>query len=196
MGVTQTLSLIGQMAGATSANPAGTAAAGKAALGIGGTAATGLLGTALNAYSSFGEARALRDYGDTAYRESLLEADRVLEEGRQFQAAQKMKYVMSGVQVAGTPMQILQDTSLKVQDEINAVKRRGEAMRTLAYMKASYTSLRGAAGLLSDSFSTSSSVGKLYNNAKSKGLFDSYQSDNLTGTLIDTNAVEDFRRFV
>lgn len=175
MGVTQTLGIIGQMMGATGANPAGTAGAGAAVAGIGLTSLLGMAGTTMTGTSSLAEASALRNQGDIAYNEALLEADRLNEQGRQYKATQKMSYVMSGVQVSGTPMQILQDTALKTQDQVNATVRRGEAQRNLAYAKSRQTSTKGITGFLSGLGSTATSAFNMYSKAKAGGLFDSYQ---------------------
>ena len=127
------------------------------------------VGGAMNMASSFSEAGALRRQGDIAYNEALLEADRVSEQGRQFKATQKMAYVMSGVSMAGTPMQVLQDTDLKISDEIRATKRRGDAQRSLAYLKASQTQTKGITGFLSGMAGTAFKATELYGQAKKGG---------------------------
>lgn len=174
------------------ASTAGTAATGNPAIGsMLGTLATGALGiagTVANAGSAFSESSFMRQQGDIAYNEALLEADRVSEQGRQYKASQKMAYVMSGVSVAGTPMQVLQDTDLKVGDEIRSIKARGLAQRTLAYMKASQTQTKGGTGFLSGLTGTASTTSKLYNQAKAGGIFDTKKSKTKMDDIVDTGS--------
>jgi len=137
-----------------------------------GTTVASTVGGAMNMASSFQEAGAIRQQGDIAYNEALLEADRVSEQGRQYKATQKMSYVMSGVSMAGSPMQVLQDTDLKIGDEIRATKSRGAAQRALAYTRASQTQTKGITGFLSSMTSTASTASNLYKQAKTGGALD------------------------
>lgn len=171
-------------------------------LGMAASAGLGLTGNLMNLGSYWQESQALRQYGDIAYREALLEADRVMEQGRQFKADQKMSYVMSGVQVQGTPLQVLEDTSLKIGDEVNAIKRRGEAQKWLAYAEASQTRLKGVTGFLSGIDRTVSDLQSNYSSAKKAGIFgntspssvlvksSSNKSNTSTGIYLNKNAFQ------
>ena len=153
-----------------------------------GLGAIGTIGNAVNAASAFSEAGSMREQGDIAYNEALLEADRVSEQGRQHKASQKMAYVMSGVSVAGTPMQVLQDTDLKIADEIRATKARGAAQKALAYARASQTSNKGISGFLSGMTKTGSTVFNLYGQAKAGGIFDSIIKKPNIDDIVDTGS--------
>lgn len=181
----------GSLAALAGSNSAANSAANSAGLsiGIGSAISAGLSATGelMNLGSYWAESRALRAYGNTLYNEALLEADRVMEQGRQFKADQKMSYVMSGVQVQGTPMQILEDTSLKIGDEVNAIKRRGEAQRALAYIKASQTRTKGITGFLSGITKSIGQIGTIYQDAKRGGVFDNNSSTSNTSTGIYLN---------
>ena len=187
MGVAQTLSLISSLGGAAkSVAPAVTSAtssvssawnglstAGKWT--AGGTALTGVLGLAgnfMSAGNTDAESLAMQQEGDLALHESIIEAAQIEEQGIQFKADQKAKFIMSGVSLAGSPLIVLNDTSRKVQEEIDAVKIRGEAQRTLAYTRAAITKSEGWASLLSGIVKTGGSVLNLYGAAKGAGLFD------------------------
>lgn len=152
-------------------SPAGPGAASSAMWGITSTGLLGGAGAVANLASYWAESRMMRDYGDILRAEALLEAERVMEQGRQFKAEQKMGFIMSGVQGGGTPMQVLEDTSLKVQEEADAIRRRGEAERWLAYAKASQTRTTGITGFLSDLDNTIGNVSSLYSKASQSGIF-------------------------
>lgn len=152
-------------------SPAGPQSASSALRGMALTGLTGLGGAASNFASYMAESSMLRDYGDILRAEAILEAQRVAEQGRQFKADQKMDFIMSGVQLGGTPIQVLEDTSLKIKDEVAAIERRGEAQRWLAYAEAAQTRNKGFTGFMSDLTDTFDSVNSLYSSAQKAGIF-------------------------
>lgn len=172
----------------------GLSTAGKiSAVGTGLTGLLGVVGNVMSVNSAGMESNATMQEGELAYQEALLEADRTAEQGRQFQAEQKMKYVMSGVMLAGSPIMVLDDTANKVQDEINAIKQRGEAQRAVAYARAGITKSEGRTGFLSGLVNTGTNMFSLYNSAKKGGLFDSVKNTSSTvknGTMVDSNAFD------
>lgn len=183
MGVAQTLSLISSLGGvAKAASPAvssatsawnGLSTAGK--LATGGIAAAGLAelaGTYMTSNNASSESSAMQQQGDLYLHEALLTADQTAEQGRQFQAEQKMNFVTSGVSLAGSPLIVLDDTSNKVRQEIEAIKARGQAQRDLSYARAAIAQREGRAGFLSGLVKTGTTVFNLYSSAKGGGVFD------------------------
>jgi hypothetical protein len=98
--------------------------------------------------SSMQEAGLIRDEGDILYDEALRSADQEAEEGSRFQSTQKMKYLMSGVLLQGTPLLVLEDTAVKTKEKIEAIKERGLAQRRLAYTRANMLAETGRSKFL------------------------------------------------
>lgn len=168
----------------------------SAALSIGGLAAgglTSLIGGAMNMKAAYAEASALRTDGDWTYYDSLMEAYQVENEAMHFKESQVMKYVMSGVSLQGTPMQVLDYTSNQAQMEINHIRSRGERQRQLAYLKAGYMESGARAQLTSSVGNTLVSSVSSLSKAAQGGIFDFGNSSNLdsigsgTKTTIEYN---------
>lgn len=154
----------------------------SAALSVGGLAAgglTSLIGGAMNMKAAYAEASALRTDGDWTYYDSLMEAYQVENEARLFQESQVMKYVMSGVSLQGTPMQVLDYTARQSQMEIDHIKSSGERKRQLAYLKAGYLESGARAQLTQRVGNTLISAVSGLSKAAQGGIFDFGNSSNL-----------------
>jgi len=157
-----------------------------AALAVGGMAIGGiseLVGNSMTMKASYVEANALRQEGDATYYDALMNAYQVENEAAQFKESQAMKYVMSGVSLQGTPMQVLDYTSKQSQLEIRHIKARGEKQRALAYEKAAYLESSARGKLLSSVGSTAYRIGSSLKGASEEGLFNHSGTDNLGDVL-------------
>lgn len=158
----------------------------SSALAVGGLAAgglTSLIGSSMNMKASYAEAAALRTDGDWTYYDALMEAHQVQNEAVHFQESQAMKYVMSGVSLQGTPMQVLDYTANQAQMEIDHIKARGERQRELAYLKAGYMESGAKAQMLSSVGNTIVSVVSGISKAAQGGIFDFGNDANLDKAL-------------
>lgn len=81
-------------------------------------------------------AYSLREQGDLAFDSVIAEASRVRTEANQYQAAQTMKYAMSGVSIQGTPMLALDYTSKQSGLEVNALVNKAANTKRVAYLNA------------------------------------------------------------
>ena len=151
---------------------------------IAATAATSVIGGGMSLISSNKQANAMKQQGDTALLESIQDASLIQEQGTQFQASQKMKYIMSGVALSGSPLVALDDTAYKVQQQINAIKARGAAQRDLMYSNADTTKSEGRLKFLSGLSNTATSSFQLYTGAKREGMLSSQK-----GTASAANGV-------
>ena len=87
--------------------------------------------SAYSAYSSYTEGKELKEQyaadGRMLKAEAYREAVVVREEGFRFSQSQKMAYIGSGVQVAGTPLITIAQTQSWAEEEAKATERRGDA---------------------------------------------------------------------
>lgn len=81
-------------------------------------------------------AYSLREQGDLTFDSVIAEASRVRTEANQYQAAQTMKYAMSGVSIQGTPMLALDYTSKQSGLEVNALVNKAANTKRVAYLNA------------------------------------------------------------
>jgi len=117
-------------------------------------ATTAVAGGALQVKSAMTEANALEKQGELAAYEAGQEAARLRESARQFQATQKMKYVMSGVIISDTPIQVLDDTKNKADEQIDSILKRGEAKKKLTSDKTKTSRREALAGFVTGTTKT------------------------------------------
>lgn len=86
--------------------------------------------------------------GRIAQAEAEETAENVSEENRKFKARQKLLFLKAGVTLEGTPLLILQETEEEGQEEVEAIRRRGEAQLTLSQQQAEITRSRGRAAFI------------------------------------------------
>lgn len=76
------------------------------------------------------------------------EATRYAEEADHFKAKQKLAYLKSGVQLSGSPLDVLDETSRIAQENINSIRARGAASQYEANAAASGARMQGRMALL------------------------------------------------
>jgi hypothetical protein len=77
------------------------------------------------------EARLLGVQSDLAYSESLRDAAQRRREVEKFTEQQSLDFSSSGVTLQGSPLGVLEETRFLGQQEVDSIKRRGEAMSGL-----------------------------------------------------------------
>lgn len=137
------------------------------------SAGLGVVGTGLNIYNSNVEAGALRQQGEVAYQDSVIQANQVALQAHQYHESQIMQYTMAGVSVQGTPMQALDYTIQQSNLEINSIMTRANNARNLAYQKANMLQSEAVGKGLASIGSLAMNTYSLYNTAKAGGIFDS-----------------------
>lgn len=80
--------------------------------------------------------------------EADAEAARYAEEARGFKAMQKMAFVKNGVQISGSPLDILDETMRSAQENISAIRSRGAASALDMENQGSQIRSKGRAALL------------------------------------------------
>lgn len=133
----------------------------------------GAVGSIMTISEHLKEASALRQQGDIAYQDYMVQAAQMEEQARQFEATQTMQYAMSGVSLQGTPLQVLDYTRMKSKEEVSYLRSRAVAERDLARTRASREAMGGIAKGLSRLVDTGYKVYKGYDDAKNGGIFDS-----------------------
>lgn len=144
---------------------------------------TSLVGSAKSLKASYAEAAALRVDGDYTYYDSLMEAYQVETEAAHFKEAQAMKYVMSGVSLQGTPMQVLDYTSKQAQMEIDHIKSRGERQRELSYIQAANLESGARAKMFNSIAETTVSAVSGFARAAQGGIFDQDNAADMSSLL-------------
>jgi hypothetical protein len=81
--------------------------------------------------------------------ELFREAARIRDEGFRFKQEQMIQYVSSGVEITGTPLLLMQETSIMAEAEAKATEDRGTAIQDLANANAKITKKQGKAALIS-----------------------------------------------
>ena len=91
----------------------------------------------------------MRGQGDVIFNESLRTANIIQEEGYKFAASQSLQYIGSGVQIAGSALITIAQTTKYAETEAEAVRESGKARRELAYTGSQRTQNVGRASLVS-----------------------------------------------
>lgn len=99
--------------------------------------------------SAQAEAKMYRQQGDLQAQEAYREARRIEEEGRSFAQEQKMAYIGSGVQFAGSGVVTLAQTRKWAKEEADAMRSRGRALQRYQYRAGGIRASQGRAALLS-----------------------------------------------
>ncbi len=111
--------------------------------------ASQIFGGASTASSASKEAALTRQEGALAQQELEAQARKTEYEGQKFAGVQTMKYAKSGVLATeGSPLIILDETRRLVQEEADALRKRGAAMRRVAMGRASVINSQGRNSLL------------------------------------------------
>lgn len=125
---------------------------------MGAGSALKLMGGYSTMKSAEAEARAMKEQGDLGLYESAYKARLIKEEAVNLQGEQTMKYIMSGVQIAGTPIAMLDDTINKAQRDIAITIQQGYNVKKLAYSKADNLKKAGRAAMLGEIADTAFSI--------------------------------------
>lgn len=95
------------------------------------------------------QADLMRDQAALARQEAELEAQRKEEERTKFIAKQKVAFLANGVGLGGSAQDVFADTFSQFQQEIDAVRRTGNAQATFQEREAKLTEKSGRARLIS-----------------------------------------------
>ena len=108
------------------------------------------------------EARAQEEEGALLLLEANEEADRVNTANIKFRKKQKLAFLKRGVVLAGSPLLILEETRREGTEEVESIRRRGQAQFRLSQQRADIFRASGRASLISGiggAFSTVSTAG-------------------------------------
>ncbi len=152
-------------------------------LGMGGAAS--MIGATMSLKSAYMESSYLRENGNLQYYDALMEAHQTEERAAQFKENQTMQYVMAGVSLQGTPMQVLDYTSKQAELEVNLAKQRGQRLRELAYAKANYAQTAGWGTFAGGLLNAGSEIAKGYRVASEAGMFNN-KNTNVIGTMVES----------
>lgn len=75
-------------------------------------------------------ASALRSQASLVRTETAAEIERYKISAARFKASQKMSYIKSGVQIEGSPLDVLDETARTASENISAIRAQGEAEAT------------------------------------------------------------------
>lgn len=110
--------------------------------------------------------------GRIAQAEAEETAENVGEENRKFRARQKLLFLKAGVTLEGSPLLILEETKEEGEEEVEAIRRRGEAQLELSQRQADITRSYGRAALIGGiAGATASGVSGIAGGAAVAGLF-------------------------
>lgn len=76
------------------------------------------------------QASALRSQASLVRAETAAEIERYKISAARFKASQKMSYIKSGVQIEGSPLDVLDETARTASENISAIRAQGEAEAT------------------------------------------------------------------
>lgn len=99
--------------------------------------------------------------------EAEAEAQRYAEQARSFTARQKLAYLKSGVTLSGSPLDVMDDDILTAQENIAAIRARGDMGQADAETQGEQSMLAGRSALLSGIVgATKTSLNYAYFNSK------------------------------
>lgn len=84
--------------------------------------------------------------------EAETDAQRYAEQADQFKATQKLAYLKSGVELSGSPLDILDETARVSRENISAIRAGGEARAFEARLQGAEATSRGRAALIGGVF--------------------------------------------
>ncbi len=95
------------------------------------------------------EADATAREGQILKDEAELAAKQKARESGKFQSEQAHAYASSGITLEGSPLMVLEETRSLAQQEVDALRQRGESQKQIATMRAAGLRASGAAAALS-----------------------------------------------
>ena len=116
------------------------------------------------------EADAQKREADLLWQESQTEAAQKARDVNAFQSKQAHSYASSGIMLQGTPIQVLEDTRSKGQQEIDAIIKRGKVAKQLAMVRSNMTRSQGRASMLGSLVKAGTGLATGYIDYKKLGL--------------------------
>ena len=102
------------------------------------------------------------EQGQIQLQEALVEAAQIRQEGERTKQEQMMQYIGSGVEIQGTPLLVMAETTKLANTEAVATEKRGYAQGDLANAKAKITRSEGKAQMIASIGSAVSSGATTY----------------------------------
>ena len=94
------------------------------------------------------QAAALRSQASLVRSETAAEIERYKISASRFKASQKMSYLKSGVQLEGSPLDVLDETARTASENISAIRAQGEAEATKLTSQARQVKNAGRAAVI------------------------------------------------
>ncbi len=101
-----------------------------------------------NMNASESQASALRSQASLVRAETAAEIERYKISASRYKASQKMAYIKSGVQIEGSPLDVLDETARTASENISAIRAQGEAEATKLTSQARQVRSAGRAALV------------------------------------------------
>lgn len=117
------------------------------------------------------EAHALEREAALRREEEIEEAARLEKEHKRFLSRQSVMFLKGGVTLSGSPLLVLEETREEKEKQVEAQKKRAEAVFQLGMTKAGRVAATGRAKLIGGLFSAVSSGTSLGLRAKAAGIF-------------------------
>lgn len=114
------------------------------------------------------QASLMEEQGALQRDEALREAARIRDDGYRFKQEQGMAYISSGVELAGTPLLVMAETSKLAEAEAAATEKRGYAESDLSNAQAKITRSEGKSQMIASIGQAASSGVSTYKVAKGK----------------------------
>jgi hypothetical protein len=133
---------------------------GPAMVFAGASAAMDLLGGVFSYMASNEAAKTAESRGRMLRMEAEADALRYAEQARGFKAQQKVAYLKSGVDLSGSPLAILDESARVAQENISAIRARGEAAEMGQKQQAAQARAGGRMALVNAVSSSTVGVGK------------------------------------
>ena len=102
------------------------------------------------------------EQGQIQLQEALVEAAQIRQEGERTKQEQMMAYIGSGVEIQGTPLLVMTETTKLADTEAAATEKRGYAQGNLANAQAKITRAEGKAQMIASIGSAVSSGATTY----------------------------------
>jgi hypothetical protein len=130
------------------------------------------------------QAQSMRDQISLVRAESEADIARYAEQAKDFKAKQKLAYLKSGVQLSGSPLDILDETVRVGSENINAMRAKAEAKVSGIRAGASEMEAKGRAALIAGFGNATktmiSQYGKMAGSAKPKRTIETSDSQRVT----------------
>ena len=108
------------------------------------------------------QSKALKKQGDIQEAEAARTAQLQKDENRRFRARQKLSFLKNGVDVSGSVLDVLADTTKEGEDQASATLLRGAALRSKSRSDAANARAQGRASLIGGISTASSRAAPLF----------------------------------